>query len=259
MSSSGRQTIALRARAIRARDRGAPSADRKAPRREGMTLIEIMIVVVILAVVATGITFSLGAIARTNLRSGCMKILAASRYAYSRSISQGTTVRVVLDADNGTLSIEEAHGRVVLARSGDPLREASEEAGEEGAAVDPWEAARQRLEKTMQPTFGASPFAPIRGRNGEELEMYKARPIAPGVRIARMYLPHEPEPRERGRGAIYFFPGGRTENAVVWLSDSSDRVYSVELHPLTGRGKVRNEAYEPDPRDLEEDEVEDPS
>ncbi len=208
-------------------------------RRSGMTLIEVMIVVVIVALAATGITYSMSALTQANLRSATMTVSAASRYAYNRAIAQGNTVRLVFDLDTHQMSFEEAHGRVTLARLNDATRLELED-GEDGSAVDPWAAARARLEKTIRPSFGASPFTPIPGRR------YQAQPLASNVSIRRLVVPHEPEPRTEGRGSIYFFPGGQTEHAVVWLGDSSDRVYSVELHPLTGRARVHSYAYEPE-------------
>ncbi len=204
-----------------------------------MTLIEVMIVVVIVALAATGITYSMSALTQANLRSATMTVSAASRYAYNRAIAQGNTVRLVFDLDTHQMSFEEAHGRVTLARQNDATRLELED-GEDGSAVDPWAAARARLEKTIRPSFGASPFTPIPGRR------YQAQPLASNVSIRRLVVPHEPEPRTEGRGSIYFFPGGQTEHAVVWLGDSSDRVDSVELHPLTGRARVHSYAYEPE-------------
>lgn len=209
-----------------------------------MTLIEIMIVVLIIAIAATAMSFGFGALTRTRLRSGCVKIMAASRYAYNRAVSQGTTTRVLLDLDGNTLSIEEAHGRVTLARAGDPRRE--ERSEEDTAAVDPWSAAQQRLEKTMRPSFGQSPFRPISTEGGEAISRFQPHPVGDGIQILRMLVPHEPEPRDAGKGAIYFFPHGMTEHAVVHLSDGNS-VYSVEIHPLTGRGKVHTFPFEPEP------------
>ena len=219
--------------------------------REGMTLIEIMVAIVIVAVVSTGVTYGMGLLMRTSLRSACMKILAASRFAYTRSVSHGATVRVVLDLDQGTLAIEEAHGRVALARSSDPTR-AAVEAGREddapdddGAGVDPWAAAEASLARTQRPSFGASPFAPIANDEGETIERYAPHPLGRGIRLRRLTVPHEPEPREHGRGAVYYFPGGRTEHALVQVTDGREDVYTVEIHALTGRGSVYTRAFEP--------------
>ena len=222
-----------------------------------MTLIEIMIVIILIAMVASGITYSFNALNRTYLRSACMHITAGSRYAYNRAIARNTTVRLVFDIDNGTMAFEESEIPVTLARIGDERREFSSDMAEhdhEGAgdvdqaAVDPWAAARSRLANTIHPTFGASPFQALRGAH------YAARPLGGGIHITRLYTPHEEEYRDSGVGHIYFFPHGQTENAVVWVSDSSDHTFSVELHPLTGRTRVRAYAYEPEELILEGDE-----
>lgn len=226
------------------RRRHALRRDRASVRaREGMTLIEIMIVVLIIAVAATGLSYGFGALNRTNLRSACMRLTAASRFAYNRAISRGTTVRIALDFSAGTMAIEEGHGRITLARTTDARRQDIEEDAEDGdasVAVDPWEAARARLADTLHPSFGASPFQPIQGRR------YEAQPLAAGVELERLITPHEAEPRERGTGHIYFFPHGQTEHAVVWMTDGGESVFSVEIHPLSGRARVRSTAYEPE-------------
>lgn len=221
-----------------------------------MTLIEIMIVVLIMAIAATGMSYSFGALNRTQLRSACMSITAASRFAYNRAITRGMTVRIAFDFENDTMAIEEAHGRITLARTTDQRRldieEDDENANSDAAAVDPWAAAQARLADTLHPSFGASPFQPIAGAR------YAARPIAPGISIQRLITPHEAEPRVRGTGHIYFFPHGQTERAVVWVSDSDDgeNVFSVEIHPLSGRARVRNTAYEPEELVLDGEEEE---
>ena len=67
----------------------------------------------------------------------------------------------------------------------------------------------------------------------------------PEVRVYRLVTPHEPEPRETGRGYVYFFPGGQTEHAFVYLTDSGDNAYTLEIHPLTGRAVVHRGELEP--------------
>ena len=202
-----------------------------------------MVVVILIAVAAGGVSYGFGALERTQLRSACVRVAAAARYAYNRSISQGSTVRLLFDLDADTIAFEEAHGRITLARTTDARRvdlEREEDGDSESVAVDPWAAAQQRLADTMRPSFGASPFSQLEGRR------YAPRPIGDGIAIVRLITPHEPEPREDGRGSLYFFPGGQTEHAVIWLSDGGDQVFSVEIHPLTGRGRVRAHAYEPE-------------
>lgn len=207
-----------------------------------MTLIEVLIVIIIVAIAATGITYSLGAITRANLRSAAMRISAGSRFAYGRAIAQNTTVRLHFELENddgaSTMGFQEAHGRVVLARVDDARRAEIEEG--ETAAVDPWAAAEARLEDTLTPSFGASPFQQVPGRR------YASQALASNVRVLKVIVPHMPEPVEEGTVDIYYWPGGLTEHAIVQVMDTSDRVYSVEIHPLTGRGRVYSYAYEPE-------------
>lgn len=198
-----------------------------------------MLVVMVLIALGVGATaWGLGVLTNAGLGTAAMTFTSGARFAYNRAISQGTTVRLVFDLDNHTMSFEEAHGRVTLVRVDDARRLELED--EEGDSADPWAAAQARLGDVLKPSFGASPFSAIPG------ERYQPRPLASGVTIERLIVPHEPEPRTTGKGSIYFFPGGQTEHAVLWISDGGDRVYSLELHPLTGRTRVHDYAFEPE-------------
>ncbi len=118
---------------------------RRVEPQHGFTLIEIIVVIVIIAVAMTGVALALGNSARTSLRSSTWTLVAASRYAYSRAVTQGVTVRIVLDFDKRTIQLQETDGRVVLNREdetgtglqregvddpNDPDAEAAEESGE---------------------------------------------------------------------------------------------------------------------------------
>ena len=225
---------------------------RRAPARarDGFTLIEVILVVAIIAVVVTGATFGLGAITRTRLRSASFKVMSAARYAYNRAITQGTTTRLHFDFERNTMAVEEATTPVTLATD-------EQLEGEAGAAIDPWDLARSRLEKPLDPPPPQSPFGPITNASGTVLKRYTAHPVGDGISVYALITPHESEKRTEGEGSVYFFPGGLAEQAVIQLSDSSDTVYSVEIHPLTGNAKIHNFAYEPLDELDDEGEVED--
>ena len=218
---------------------------------DGFTLIEVILVVAIIAVIVTGATFGLGAVTRTRLRSSSSKVMSAARYAYNRAITQGTTTRLLFDFKKNTMSVQETYTPVTLAT--DEQLESTE-----GAAIDPWDLARARIEKPLEPPVPRSPFQTIANSNGQEIERFKAKPVGDGISVHALITPHEREKRTEGEGAVYFFPGGVTEQAVIQLSDSSDTVYSVEIRPLTGHARIHNFAYEP-VDDLDDTgEVEDP-
>ncbi|MFW2390271.1 MAG: prepilin-type N-terminal cleavage/methylation domain-containing protein [Polyangiales bacterium] len=225
---------------------------KRAPSRTngGFTLIEVILVVAIIAVVVTGATFGLGAITRTRLRSSAYRVMSAAKFAYNRSLTQGTTTRLLFDFEKNTMAVQETDTPVTLATD-------EQLESEEGQAVDPWDLARSKLEQPLSPIEPTSPFQPISNQNGKVLDRYKAKPLGDGVSVHALITPHETDARTEGEGAVYFFPGGLTEHAVIQLSDSSDSVYSVEIHPLTGNARIHNFAYEP-MDDLDDDgEVED--
>ena len=204
----------------------------------GFTLIEVILVVAIIAVVVTGATFGLGAVTRTRLRSASFRVMSAARYAYNRAITQGTTTRLHFDFEQNTMAVEESETPVTLATSDDLD-------GEAGDAVDPWALARARLEKPLDPPVPRSPFQPITNANGATLKRYTAQPVGDGISVQALITPHEIDKRTDGEGSVYFFPGGFAEQAVIQLSDSSDTIYSIEIHPLTGNARIHNFAFEP--------------
>ena len=213
---------------------------RRLPSRanRGFTLIEVILVVAIIAVVVTGATFGLGAISRTRLRSSAFRVMSAARFAYSRSLTQGTTTRLRFDLEKNTMAIEETYTPVTLATN-------EQLESDEGQAVDPWDLARTRLQEPLNPVTPTSPFQPISNKSGKVLDRYSAKPVGDGISVHALITPHESDTRTDGEGSVYFFPGGVTEHAVIQLSDSSVTVYSIEIHPLTGNARIHNFAYEP--------------
>jgi general secretion pathway protein H len=240
-----------------------PTPRRHRVREEGLTLIEMMIVVALLALVAVGVSYGIGALHRTKLRSAAMDVVSASRFAYHRAITRSNTVRIAFDLDAHTIAVEEAHGHVTLDMSEDADRDEEEDR----SASDPWARAQARLDGSMSAQLGRSAFGPIEGSDGSPMRKYlphrlpvvESGAVDPGtdpaaalalagdpeVRIYRLVTPHEPEPRETGRGYVYFFPGGQTEHAFVYLTDRGDNAYTLEIHPLTGRAVVHRGEVEP--------------
>lgn len=212
-----------------------------------MTLIEILVVIVIVAFAASGLGYSIGALARTTLRSGATRVAAAVRFAYNRAVTHGETVRIVFDLPANTFSIESAHGSVTLTRGDDDRVHGTDDEGAGNAgSVDPWAAARARIENPDKPSFGASPFGPLTSSSGGTLARYSNVNLGRHIHIVKLIVPHEPTPRDQGQVAIHFFPSGYTEHAILQLSDGSDGMFTVEVRPLTGKCIIHEGEYEPD-------------
>lgn len=259
----------------------------------GFTLIEVMVVVIIMAMIMAGVGFSLGATQRAKLRSSCYTLMAAVRYAFSRAVTQGTTVRLVLDFEKRTIQLEETKERVLINpedETGEGLRSKEEEAlrlGETGADEKDESDSFLDLSSTSASPFGSAlpsgmeytddgtidmtgfmdmlstydgtsasglfgnaagyrrpTFKALPGKRG------KPRELAGESGFLRVFSPHEPNAREEGRAYIYFFPKGIAEHAFVQLTDGDERVYTIEIHPLSGKAVLINEEVEPE-EDLE--------
>lgn len=106
-------------------------------KKTGFTLIEVMITLVIVGLGTTGLILSVGAVTRAHLRSSCWTVAAATRAAYSHSVSTGKATRVVLDFEKRTIHLEDTPGRLVLNRldeTGSGLHREDVDTDEEPAA-----------------------------------------------------------------------------------------------------------------------------
>jgi hypothetical protein len=66
------------------------------------------------------------------------------------------------------------------------------------------------------------------------------------VRIKSVYTPRMTDPVTAGRVYLYFYPLGQTEPAVITLTDESgESVFSLVVHPITGKVKIYNEEVKP--------------
>jgi general secretion pathway protein H len=83
-------------------------------------------------------------------------------------------------------------------------------------------------------------FSALDGRRGENRE------LEGNTKFVSVYTPHSPHPQEEGKAYIYFFPGGVTEHSIIQVSDGGERVYSIEVHPISGRAVIHTEAVEPE-------------
>jgi hypothetical protein len=208
-----------------------------------------MVVLAIIAVAASGMSIGLGALTRTSLRGSCMQLASVGRYAYQRALTRGTTVRLTMDFEHNTFSLDESEEPITLVRSDDKVREQiadQEEGGDPGAALSPWELAAKKLENPDALHYAPPPFSPIQSASGKTIKRFTNQELRRGVRFARVIVAHEEEPREEGRVDLFFFPNGTTQHAVIQLEDSSETIYSIELHPLTGKAQMHDVPYEPE-------------
>lgn len=220
----------LRLRARRSRD------------RRGVTLIEVLVVLALVAVFVSITILSFGAVTSARLKRGATQIAGASRIAYAHSTAVSKPVRLVFDFEDSKIFLEEAEGRHLIQRDStggaDPANEA------EQAALDAQDAATMRA-----PRSGFTATSTI-GFPEEGIELPN------GIRFWQIDIAHQEQPIREGRAYLYFFPGGQTENASIQLrvsnadEDDTSGYMSVLIAPLTGKTRVEKGRVDaPRPRD----------
>ncbi|MDP3276268.1 MAG: hypothetical protein Q8Q09_13795 [Deltaproteobacteria bacterium] len=205
---------------------------RRGGARVGMTLIEIMIVIGIMAMLAGGGMFGIAALPRARLRTSAMRVASTFRFAYVHALTTGKTTRVAFTLGGSRLSIEQTEDAMQLDPR-DPMR-AGGAADIEAAAVQQGEAL-----VSLRPRSPRAEFEAVSGAR------FRPRDLDEGITLVRLYSEHDEEPREEGPGRVYFFTGGRAERAVIHLRNNRGDIFSVVLDPMTGRGEIFDRAVEP--------------
>ena len=240
--------------------RTAGGARRRAREQGGFTLIELLIALAIVALVSGGAVRGFRSLAKSDLRAGTAHLSGAIRYLFDRASTTGKYHRLVIDLNEGRYWAEISDDRFYVPRDAESDLDRHRREEEEAKQDEDEKRKADRREETLSGgsyeyngSFDPSKmemgdFRPKRARFAAFKET-ALRPVTlkkDSVKITGVYTPRLTDEVVSGRAYIYFFPMGQTEPAIVHLSDSSgDSVYSIVVHPLTGRTKIYNEYVHP--------------
>jgi general secretion pathway protein H len=217
----------------------------------GVTLIEVMITMSILALAMGMVTLGANVADSARLKRSAVMIAGAVRVAYGHANAISRPVRLVFDFDERLIGLEEASSELKLARN-----------DATGGAAAATEAEKKALEEAEQivkgpraprPAFKptrAFGFNPDKDKTGKELER--------NIRFLQIETGHQDEGENQGRSYLYFWPGGQTERAAIQLkiagSDEDQDVMTILVSPLTGKATLKKGKFSmPRPRDEDEE------
>jgi general secretion pathway protein H len=256
----------------------------------GFTLIEILVVLVIIGLIAGLGVRGLRSLAKSDLRHSAAQLSGAIRFLFDRASTTGQYHRLVIDVTEGRYWAEVSDSKFYIPR--DPETETwRQKRAEIEAALDDEE--RQKAEdrgdvasgndtsnSTSNSTTGGSgrslgggssgplgassdddskvkvqDFRPKRVRFGA-FQSSTLKPVQmKHTHVMDVYTPRMDEPVTEGRAYIYFFPLGQSEAAIVHLSDEDgENIYSLVVHPITGRVQTFREYVKPPYDDRMDDE-----
>jgi prepilin-type N-terminal cleavage/methylation domain-containing protein len=230
-----------RGRTHRARSRARSTAT-------GMTLIEVLVVMTLIALVVGSASVGFRSLAKSDMRTSASKLSGTIRYLFDRASTTGKIHRLVLDMDKGKYWAEVSDDRFIMASGRETEESRRREA--EKLAKEAEDATKRAEEKIgldeMQARYQPEEFRPKRARFGAFKEMAIKTVELKGVVIRDVFTPRLAEPLTTGQGYIYFFPLGMTEAAIVHLCDKEKETnYSLVVHPLTGRVQIKNSYVQP--------------
>ncbi len=217
--------------------RGRPSA-------RGLTLIEIMVVLALMALVVGVVVAGSAQSAESRLHRSTTMIASAIKVAYTRATATSHDLRLVLDLDQQKIWLEESDVPMLVqskdkAATGgaDPVTQAEKAALEEGEKI----IKGPPIPKPRFHSIAALGFADDEAGKG-------GKPLPRGITFRSVQTTHDDLARTAGRAYVYFWPGGRTERACIQVrigkSDSVDQAMTVLVSPLTGRVAIKGGAEE---------------
>ena len=225
-------------------------------RIRGVTLVEMLIVVALMALV-TGLAVSgFGLVRAARLKRSAILVVSAVRVAYTHANVLSKPVRLVFDMERGIVILEESAQESFTSFF---LDRKDTKTGGAAAVTEAERLAQEQVEaifkgpRPPKPSFKptkAFGFEPDKDKEGKELES--------GIRILSVETGHQDEPEKEGRAYLYFWPGGQTERAAIQLglgsSPEESDIMTVLVSPLSGKTQIQKGAVAmPRPRDEREE------
>jgi general secretion pathway protein H len=230
-------------------------AQRAHSRNRGMTVLELMIVLAIIGAASVLVRSGFRMITKADLVENSTELSAIFKRASSLAVEMGGMYRVLVDVDKGTFVVEECKGAttIQLDEKTRPDEEAKKRALERGKNQllglpanalqigDPEEATK-RATALAGHHVNDRACAPAReGITGDSEGKGWARKLRDdkGIKFKEIWVQHRDDSVTKGDVAVYFFPNGTSEKAVVEVTDGSE-VFSVLIYGLTGRVELKD-------------------
>lgn len=203
----------------------------------GVTLVELLVVLTIVAGLATGGVYMLNVLTHSKLKSEAMRLTSVIKHTYHQAALNNAQYRLVINLDTGEYHTEVTESPVIPR-----MPELNTDEGllpEEAQQLEQRHRAKHDLfnERENDP-FGMHQRRPTYQRI-EDSEV-KARKLPEGLRFLRVLTAHQRRPFESGRVAVSFFPNGFQQQAMIIIADEQGGAYTLFTEPLTGRVRIYN-------------------
>jgi general secretion pathway protein H len=211
----------------------------RATRQRGLTLIEIIVVLAIVAIVMGVAVAGSMQLPSAKLRRSATMLASAIKVAFTRATATSRNLRLVMDLGTQRIWLEE--GDVpMLVQSKDTTSTGGAE-----AVTDAERAAREEGNKIVKgPAIAKPSFHSIATYGFGEAEGGKdGKRLQSGITFRQVQIAHDDAPRTKDRAYLYFWPGGLTERASIQVrigeSEEDYQTLTLLVSPLTGKVTVK--------------------
>jgi len=203
------------------------------------TLFELIVAIAIVGLITGIVAARMDDLLEIDMKKASNKLAATIRYLYNKSATDGLYMRLVFDLNEQTYWVEATTDPTQVSADMDLVdedererpKEAPPEGEVEGKAVqEPVSPGELKL-KYPKPSFG-----PV------DSFLLKPSKLPDSVFFKDIYIEHLPSVVEGGQAAVYFFPNGFVEHAIINLrNEDDDYFYSIETNPISGQVSIENE------------------
>lgn len=225
--------------------------------QRAMTVLELMIVLAIIGAAYVLVRSGFRAVTRADLVENSTELAAVMKRASQLAVTHGELHRIVLDLDKQAYVVEECQGQTGIVRN--EAVQVDQEAkkrlldqanarlqGMAGSdstdsAADPEQAMKIALAVAGHHVADRTCVRATDAISGDATGKGWVRALRAnkGVKFKEVWVQHRDEGVTKGQVAIYFFPNGSSEKAVVELTDGGD-TFSVLVYGLTGRVELKD-------------------
>lgn len=186
----------------------------------GMTLIELLVGLAIVALMLGIVTTSLDGLFETNFKKTTARLSSTLKYLYNKAVTERLYLRVVFDLDEQSYWVESTSEVYVI----------NPEVAQKAA-----EGVKEEEEE---------PETPPEDANFSKEESYLLKPVKlpEGIFFKDVQTSYLNQKVELGRAFLYFFPNGYATPTMINFRDEEDEInYSLEVKPYSGRVVIFDE------------------
>jgi Tfp pilus assembly protein FimT len=227
---------------------------------KGLTVLEIMVVLAIMGMTVFLMRSGFRAFTKADLVENSTELASVMQRAGQLAIEHGQLHRVLIDLDKGVYVVEVCEGQTTIQRNElvRPDEDAKKRALDKGkeklaqgstsdsgetllAGADPETAARRAIAIAGHHVADkvCAPVPDPSSGDATGQGWMRALRSKKGIKFKEIWVQHRDDSVTKGQVAVYFFPLGSAEKAVIEVTDGDD-IFTVLVYGLTGRVELRD-------------------